>query len=175
MRDILTIVLVMLLAAAEVVLWRSNPMHIPATFVPARAFGVQVFQQMDSSMEPAVPAGKHVLVSAWAYWRGEPQVGDIIAFQYPSNPNVADLKRVVATGGSTVSIRGGTTYIDGQPVQEPYLPAGQRLATDSLKLSATRIPSGSYFVMGDNRDASQDSRDYGPIPRDRILGKEWTP
>lgn len=125
-------------------------------------------------MEPAVPGGEHVLVSAWPYWRGEPQLGDIIAFQYPSNPGVADLKRVVALGGSTVAIRDGTTYVDGKPLPEPYLPARLRLAGDSLEMSATRIPRGSYFVMGDNRDVSRDSRDYGPIPRDRILGKEWT-
>lgn len=175
MRDIFTIAFVVLLVAVEVVLWRSNPMHIPVTFVPARAFGVQVFQQMDSSMEPAVPAGEHVLVSAWPYWRSEPQVGDIIAFQYPSNPTVADLKRVVAIGGSTVAIRDGTIYVDGKALQEPYLSARPHLAHDSLEMSATQIPSGAFFVMGDNRDASRDSRDYGPIPRDRILGKRWTP
>jgi signal peptidase I len=175
MRDTFTIAFVVVLVAAEVAFWGSNPLHIPASFVPARAFGVQLFQQMDSSMEPTVPAGERVLVSAWPYWRRVPQVGDMIVFQYPPNPGIPDLKRVIAVGGSTVAIRGGTTYVDGKPLEEAYLPARLRLARDSLELSATRIPPGSYFVMGDNRDSSRDSRDYGPIPRDRILGKDWTP
>jgi signal peptidase I len=175
MRDLFTSVLIVLLVALEITFWRVNPMHIPATFVPARAFGVQVFQQMDSSMEPIVPAGAHVPVVSWPYWRHEPQVGDIIAFQYPTNPTVADLKRIVAAGGSTVEIRGGATYVDGKRIPEPYLAPGIRLARDSLELSATRIPPGSYFVMGDNRDQSRDSRDYGVITRDRIIGKRWIP
>ena len=173
MRDTFSIVLVLLLIAVETIFWVTNPMHISAAFVPARAFGVQLFQQLDSSMEPTVPAGERILVSSWTYWHGEPQVGDIIAYQYPSNPNIADLKRVVALGGSTVEIRHGTTYVDGKPLVEPYLPAHLSLARDSLEMTATRVPAGSYFVMGDNRDGSRDSRDYGPISRDQIIGRQW--
>jgi signal peptidase I len=169
MRDTFSIVFVLLLIAVESTFWVRNPMHIPASFVPARAFGIQLFQQLDSSMEPMVPAGERILVSSWTYWHGEPQVGDIIAYQYPSNPNIADLKRVVAIGGSTVAIRHGTTYVDGKPLVEPYLPARSRFTRDSLEMAATRVPAGSYFVMGDNRDGSRDSRDYGPISRDKVM------
>jgi len=174
MRDKFSIVLVLLLIALESAFWVSNPMHIPAAFVPARAFGVQLFQQLDASMAPTVPAGAHVLMSAWPYWHSEPKVGDVVIFQYPSNPTLADLKRVVAIGGSTVEIRNGITYVDGQPLAEPYLPARLRPAGDSLQMAATRVPAGSYFVMGDNRDGALDSRDFGPIPRDHIIGRQWT-
>lgn len=116
MRDLLSVLLILLLLGLEVALWVVNPLHIPPAFVPARALGVQIFQQMDASMEPTVPEGEHVLVSAWAYWSHEPQVGDVVAFQYPANPTVADLKRIVATGGSTVeSETGRPTWTGSRP------------------------------------------------------------
>jgi len=86
---------------------------------------------------------------------------------------LADLKRVVAIGGSTVEIRNGITYVDGQPLAEPYLPTRLRPAGDSLQMAATRVPADSYFVMGDNRDGALDSRDFGPISRDHIIGRQW--
>jgi signal peptidase I len=175
MRDAFSILFVLALIGLETTFWLSNPLHMPATFVPARAFGVQVFQQLDTSMEPTLSAGEHVLVSSWRYWRTAPQAGDLIVFQYPDNPAIADFKRVIAAGGSTVEIRDGTTYVDGRPLPEPYLSAGHSRARDSLELKARHIPAGSYFVMGDNRDQSRDSRDYGPIPRSRILGRQWSP
>lgn len=67
MRDVLTYLFVLLTAGAEVTLWVKNPMHIPATFVPARAFGLQVFQEQNSSMKPTVSPGQYVLVSGWPY------------------------------------------------------------------------------------------------------------
>lgn len=173
MRDVFTIACLLLIVGLEVALWVDNPMHIPATFVPARAIGLQVFQQLDASMEPKLPPGDHVVVSAWPYWKREPQVGDVVAFQYPPNPSIADLKRIVAAGGSTIEIKAGTVYVDGKPDPEPYL--GDRVwsASDSREMPVRRVPVGSYFVLGDNRDHSQDSRDYGAIARDRVIGKRW--
>lgn len=175
MRDLFTVLLILALIGVEAALWITNPLHIPAAFVPARALGVQVFQEMDGSMEPALAAGEHVLVSSWAYWKHEPQVGDVVAFQYPPDPSIADVKRIVAAGGSSVEIRNGTTYVDGQPTSEPYVLARVRLTPDSLTMRPMRVPAGSYFVMGDNRDRSRDSRDYGVIPRERLIGKLWRP
>jgi len=173
MKDLISILLVLAIAGAEAALWINNPLHIPGTFLPARAFGLQVFQQLDSSMEPTLHAGDHVMVSAWPYWKADPQVGDIVAFQYPANPSIADVKRIVAVGGSTVEIKGGTTYVDGKPDKDSYPHGHVWVAVDSLQMAAIHVPPGSYFVMGDNRDHSQDSRDYGLIPRDRLLGKHW--
>ena len=146
-------------------------MRIPGAFVPARAFGLQVFQELDSSMEPTLHPGDHVIVSAWSYWKAEPQVGDVVAFQYPGNASLADVKRIVAAGGSSVEIKDGMIYVDGK--REPHADAHVWVAVDSLQLTEIHVPPGSYFVMGDNRDQSQDSRDYGVIPRDHLLGKHW--
>ncbi len=172
MRDKITGLLVVLILLAEAALWMKNPMHIPAAFLPARAFGFQVFRELDASMKPTISPRQHVVVSAWAYWTRQPQVGDVVAFLYPPNPSLADLKRIVAAGGSTVEIRNGITYVNGRRDR------GSRAnpSVDGGDMPVTRVPPGSYFVMGDDRDESEDSRDYGVIQRAHIIGEVlWPP
>jgi signal peptidase I len=170
MRNFLVLLLLLFLVAAEAGLWIFNPMRIPANFLTARAFGLQLFKETGPSMEPAIPPDHQVLVSTWSYWDAEPQVGDIIAFGYPEDASIADLKRVVASGGSSVEIRDGVTYINGERYPEPYLQFPPKARAFMRKV---RVPAGGYFVMGDNRDPSEDSRNYGVIMRDRIIGKLW--
>lgn len=172
MKDLLTaLALLLALGGGEGALWMRNPLHVPPGFRPARACGFQVFEELDSSMEPAVSEGHHVLVSAWPYWWKEPRVGDVVAFVYPRDPTIADLKRVVAGAGSTVEIRQGVLYVDGKPSSSASDPA---VVSRFYRLSSPQIiPPHSYFVMGDNAPSSEDSRSYGVIPRDRIIGKQW--
>jgi signal peptidase I len=170
MRNLVILLLLLLLLTVEATLWVRNTMKIPAAFVTARAFGFQLFRETGPSMEPAILADHQVLVSTWAYWDAEPQVGDVVAFVYPEDPSIADLKRVVATGGSSIEIREGMTYINGEPYPEPYLQSPPKERGSMRKL---QVPPGGYFVMGDNRDPSEDSRNYGVIMRDRIIGKLW--
>jgi signal peptidase I len=176
MRDLVTYLCVLLIVAGEAALWVENPMHVAPGFVPARAFGLQVFRELNASMEPTVRPGQYVLVSAWPYWHREPRRGDLIAFQYPDNPSVADLKRIVAVGGSRVEIRNDRVYVDGRPAAG--FPSGAQL-TGTLygaDRRSFRVPRGSYFVMGDNRaDSSLDSRDYGFIQRAHIIGEAIWP
>src|SRR5579871_6806757 len=114
MKDLLTaLALLLALGGCEGALWMRNPLQVPNGFGPARACGFQVFQELDNSMQPGVSAGHHVLVSAWPYWWEEPQVGDVVAFVYPRDAALADLKRIVAGAGSTVEIRQGVLYVDG--------------------------------------------------------------
>lgn len=165
---------ILLIFAAEVALWVDNPMRIPKGFMPARAFGLQMFKEQDSSMKPAISPGQYVIVSAWPYWRHEPQVGDVVAFRYPPNPTVADVKRIVAVGGSTVGMRNGIVYVDGKSERgalQRYLAA----PVDGSDMPAMRVPRGSYFVLGDDGAASEDSRDYGVIQRDHIIGEAIWP
>jgi signal peptidase I len=171
MKDFLLLLLVVLVAGSEATLWYRNPMHVPPDFLPARAVGLQLFHEPSTSMEPTVLSGRHVIVSAWAYWRDEPKVGDIVAFVYPDDPSLADLKRVIAVGGSTIEIKGGKVYVDDRPITEPYVQSS--IDNTYRSLSKRLVPENSFFVMGDNRDGSEDSRDYGAIPRERIIGKLW--
>lgn len=174
MRDVVTSFFILLIIAAEVTLWVENPMHIPRGFMPARAFGVEMFQELDSSMKPAISPGQYVIVSSWPYWRHEPQVEDVIAFQYPPNPRLADVKRIVAVGGSTVEMRNGITYVDGKPHPARFK-RGLRATADTRDMPVMQVPRGSYFVMGDDRDSSEDSRNYGAIQRHRIIGEALWP
>lgn len=169
--NILTLMVLLALMGGEVTLWAVNPLGIPARFLPARAVGLQLFRAQGPAMEPAVPEGQRVLVSAWAYWHAQPRAGDIVAFAYPPNPEIADLKRVVAVGGSTVEIRKGVLYVDGVRRSEPYLHASDSMA--DIWMRPVQVPLNSYFVMADNRDQSEDSRHYGPIARADIIGRQW--
>jgi signal peptidase I len=172
MKDLLTaLALLLALGGCEGALWMRNPLQIPNGFGPARACGFQVFQELDSSMQPGVSAGHHVLVSAWPYWWKEPQVGDVVAFVYPRDAALADLKRIVAGAGSTVELRQGVLYVDGRP----YTSASESAFVGRFHrfTSPQIIPPHSYFMMGDNAPSSEDSRSYGVISRDRIIGKQW--
>jgi signal peptidase I len=169
--NLLILVVLVGLLGGEVALWAANPLGIPARFTAARALGLQMFYQQGTAMEPAVSDGDRVVVSAWSYWHDQPHVGDIVVFAFPDDPNIADLKRVVAVGGSTVEIRQGALYVDGVRQSEPYLHATQAAAP--ISMPPVQVPAETCFVLADNRDQSEDSRHYGPIPRTSIIGKLW--
>jgi signal peptidase I len=171
MKDVLLLLLVLVLLGGEATFFYRNPLHIPGDFLPDRAIGLELCHELSASMEPTVHDGQHVIVSAWAYWGSEPQVGDVVAFVYPDDPSTADLKRIIAVGGSTIEIEQGQVYVDGKRISEPYVQSSSKNMYRSL--TKRRIPKNSFFVMGDNRDGSEDSRNYGPISRGRILGKLW--
>jgi signal peptidase I len=171
MKPVLTLLMLALVIGLEVTLCAANPMHIPDAFLPARAFGLQLFREPGPAMEPTVLTDQQVLVSSWPYWTQQPRVGDIVAFAYPADPSIADVKRIVATGGSTVEIRDGMLLVDGKQREEPYLNASDPRTRRDMHVES--VPASSYFVLGDNRAVSEDSRNYGFIARDRIIGKKW--
>ncbi len=170
MKSLVTLLILLLIVGAEAVLWVRNPLQVPEAFFTARAFGLQRFKEPGPSMEPAIHQDTAVLVSSWSYCKADPQVGDIVAFEYPEDPSVADLKRVIAIGGSSIEIRNGVTYINDKPFAEPYL---QSPATQREFMRKVQVPAGAYFVMGDNRDPSEDSRNYGAVMRNHIIGRLW--
>ena len=125
------------------------------------------------SMEPSLHEGQFVVVNRIAYRWNEAERGDIIVFRFPLNPSRRFIKRVVGLPGNTVTIHGGAVYIDGQVLDEPYLAATPRYDGEWI------IGPGEVFVLGDNRNNSSDSQNWGPLPIEEIIGKAvlvyWPP
>jgi signal peptidase I len=149
-----------------------------------RLFVVQTFFIPSGSMEPTLKIGDRIVVDKLSYRHSGAKAGDIVVFARPPAENcgggdVADLvKRVIALPGQTISLADGNVFINGRPQREPWLPAPVRSTTlagpagTSYNLQKPFVvPSDDYFVMGDNRTESCDSRYWGPISKSLIVGK----
>jgi signal peptidase I len=117
------------------------------------------------SMEPNLHDGEFVVVNRLAYRWQEPQRGDIIVFHFPSDPRRRFIKRVIGLPGDTVTIREGQVLINGSLLEEPYL------SEEPLYHGEWRIAPNEVFVLGDNRNNSSDSQNWGPLDINEIIGK----
>ena len=161
---------------------------ILALFV--RTWVVQAFTIPTGSMEHNLLVGDYLLVNKFVFGpaladgervvlpMGSVRRGDIVVFKFPRDPDRDFIKRIIGLPGETLEVRDKRVYIDGAPLGEPYLPAGAtRLAPGAVAVARRdnhgplTIPAGHYFAMGDNRDDSEDSRFWGPLPYDHIKGK----
>jgi signal peptidase I len=138
-----------------------------------KTFLIQAFYIPSESMYPTLTEDDRVLVNKLSYRLHDVRRGDLVVFERPpSEPDstIKDLiKRVVALEGETIEERDGELYIDGRLLEEPYLDDG----VDSRNLVRTVVPEGHVFVMGDNRGASRDSRFFGPIDTELIVGRAF--
>lgn len=134
-----------------------------------RLFILEPFFIPSGSMLPTLEIGDRIIVCKFLYKYGfdDPARGDVIVFRYPVDPSRNFVKRIVAVGGETVAVRDSKLYINGEVVPESYLPAGLNFED----FGPLYVPPGSYFVMGDNRNYSEDSRKWGFLDRDLIIGK----
>jgi signal peptidase I len=140
------------------------------------AFLIQAFWIPSPSMEPTLDVGDRVLVNKLSYKFHDVNRGDVVVFERPpgastgQNGEIKDLiKRVIAVGGDTIEAKEGNVYVNGEQIDEDYLEPGT--PTDNLPL--TTIPDGQLFVMGDNRTNSEDSRIFGTIDEDAIVGRAF--
>lgn len=126
------------------------------------------------SMQPTLHAGNFVLVNKVAYKLGTPERGDVVVFRYPPDPEqVPYIKRIIGLPGDKVSIYDGKVYVNDQLMVEPYIASSTRQGGE------WSVPAGSLFVMGDNRNNSSDSRSWGMVPLENVIGKAlvvyWPP
>jgi signal peptidase I len=126
------------------------------------------------SMQPNLYAGDFVIVNKLAYKLGVPQRGDIIVFRYPPDPTQTPyIKRVIGLSGDQIHIADGKVYVNNQLLVEPYLQVTTSRGGDWT------VPANSLFVMGDNRNNSSDSRSWGMVPMENVIGKAlviyWPP
>jgi signal peptidase I len=128
-----------------------------------------------ASMHPNFPDGEYLLTDKVSYRFGEPKRGDVIVFKAPTNEGEEFIKRIIALPGEQVSIKNSKIYINGTPLEESYL-AGNVITSGGgfLAEDATvSVGQGEYFVLGDNRPHSSDSRAWGFVEKKEITGRAW--
>lgn len=156
-----------------------------------RTYVIQAFKIPSGSMIPTLQIGDKLFVNKYVYRFENPKRGDIIVFKYPGDPNNPDepksekkkdfIKRLVAFEGETVEIRDGIILVNNQPLKAPEIFQHFKYYNQGLygaPGSKVKVPSNSYFVMGDNSANSRDSRFWGFVPKKNVLGKailRWWP
>jgi len=128
-----------------------------------------------SSMEPNFHDGEYLLTDKVSYRFGDPQRGEVIVFKAPPDFKDEFIKRIIGIPGDQVMVKGGHVYLNDEELVESYLPdyfitqAGKIVAEGAAFI----VPEGTYLVFGDNRNHSYDSRNFGSIDRDKIVGRAW--
>lgn len=146
-----------------------------AIIIPVRYFLIQPFYVKGASMEPNFHDHEYLIIDELTYRFNQPQRGDTVVFRYPQNPQEYFIKRVIGLPGETVEFNDGHVYIynnehqDGFELSEPYL--NPDLKTFTANQARIDVPNDSYYVLGDNRNASKDSRVFGPVKRDLVIGR----
>jgi signal peptidase I len=121
-----------------------------------------------TSMMPSLDDQERIFVNKFVY-RWEPiERGDIVVFRYPRDPTTSYIKRVIGVAGDVIRIDAGQVYVNGEPLEEDYVPP---IYADERPYPETVVPAHSYFMLGDHRSMSRDSRDFGPVKENLIYGK----
>ena len=135
-----------------------------------RPFVVEAFWIPSASMVPTLKYGDRVLVNKFIYRFTEPERGDVVVFKSVQDDQQDLIKRVVGVPGDKISVRGGRLFVNDEPQREPYV---NKKLPDRSFAAPTTVPGNHVFVMGDNRANSQDSRVFGPVPKENIEGEAF--
>ncbi len=178
--------------------WITELIVIVMIVLLIRTFVAQAYNIPSGSMKPTLLVGDFILVNKLVYRFSEPQRGDIVVFKYPIDPNIDFIKRIVALPGEEIEVRNNQVFINGKPlplievgrgeengvrtiIYEEVLPEGTKHKVQFYEdfpfskrdFGPVVVPPNHYFVMGDNRDNSEDSRYWGFVPRENIVGKAF--
>ncbi|MEK7653273.1 MAG: signal peptidase I [Patescibacteria group bacterium] len=149
-----------------------------AIIIPVRYFLIQPFYVKGASMEPNFYDHEYLIIDEITYRFADPKRGDIVVFKYPKNPSQYFIKRIIGLPGEQIKIMAGKVYLaqkDGQAevLPEDYLPADLSTNLPMEGYSEVILGADEYFLLGDNRDQSLDSRVFGPVKREFIVGRTW--
>jgi signal peptidase I len=178
--------------------WITELIVIVMVVLLIRVFVAQAYNIPSGSMKPTLLVGDFILVNKLVYRFSEPQRGDIVVFKYPIDPNIDFIKRIVALPGEQVEVKNNQVFINGKPlpltevgrgeengvrkfIYEEVMPEGIKHKVQFYEdfpfsrrdFGPVVVPPNHYFVMGDNRDNSEDSRYWGFLPRENIVGKAF--
>lgn len=135
-------------------------------------FAIQNFNIDGTSMEPSLHNSELVLVDKWTYLFHPPERGDVIIFRAPPEPTQDYVKRVIGVPGDTITIKGTTVIVDGVALNETYVASrDQGVPVGAHTITNLVVPANEYFVLGDNRAVSSDSRIWGLLPKQNIIGR----
>ncbi|MGI5827161.1 MAG: signal peptidase I [Patescibacteria group bacterium] len=145
--------------------------------VAVRYFLIQPFYVKGASMEPTFSNYEYLIIDELSYRFKDPQRGQVVVFRYPRDPQEHFIKRVIGLPGETVQIKDNHVYIYNEEHPHGYILKEDYLADDEITIANSenlvKLGADEYYVLGDNRDASQDSRFFGPVKRSFITGKVW--
>jgi signal peptidase I len=160
---------------AEFLAWAGTLAQATVYATLVVTFGVQVARVEGQSMAPTLADQDRLIVNKFSYQIGAPQRGDIVMLYYPLDPDKSYVKRVIAEEGDSVRVVDGRVYVNDVPMRDDFVSAEYRSHDD---WGPQVIPEGYYFVMGDHRNGSSDSRHWGFVPKKYIIGKvqvRWWP
>ncbi len=128
-----------------------------------------------ASMEPNFHDGEYLLTDKVSYRLGEPKRGDVVVFRAPPSYSDEFIKRIIGLPGEEIKVEGGKVYVNGRALEEKYLPSDTYIMAGRFtpEGEVVKVPEDSYFVLGDNRDHSLDSRSIGTVERQYITGRAW--
>jgi signal peptidase I len=149
-------------------LWIRDLVFSAAASVLIITFLYQPVRVEGTSMLPRLVDQDRLFINKFVYHFEAIEPGDVVVFHYPRDPQKSYIKRIIATPGDRLRIDQGRVFVNGKLLSEPYIPEEYR---DTRSLDAMVIPKDQYFVMGDHRSISSDSREFGPVNRDLIYGK----
>ncbi len=145
---------------------------IGSIFIVIYLFILTPNQVKGASMEPNFQDGNYILTSRITYRFRQPQRGDVIVLKAPSNPDIEYIKRIIGLPGDTIMIKDGNVYVNEKEIPEQFTSAATNVWQDGFSKEGVpfTVPAGDLFVMGDNRPRSSDSREFGPIPENSVIG-----
>lgn len=151
----------------EIIEWVKALIIAGLIAIVVRTWIVEPYRIPSGSMEDTLLIGDFLFVNKFYYKFHDPQRFDIVVFKFPKDRKTNFVKRVIGLPGEVIEIREGKTYVNGKPLDEPFLKEPMRMSY----FPPTYIPPNNYFVMGDNRNNSYDSRAWGFVPRELIRGR----
>jgi len=144
--------------------------------VPIRYFLVQPFFVRGASMDPTFADGEYLVIDQLSYRFREPSRGEVIVFRYPERPSQFFIKRIIGLPGEKLVVEEGQVKVFNQQYPEGVILDESEYLTSTIRTGGdleTQLGDDDYFVLGDNRPASSDSRAWGTLPRDLMIGRAW--